>query len=445
MADASPAKKPKMTADVEAAAPPAAAASENCAHWVHRKKRYCKMSPNKGSLFCGAHEPPSEESQENSDAERIPCPLDPKHTVFKRKLAKHLSICNARDQVSTVPYIVKNINAGEELEVSKQQELDIYEKLKLHELEDAEFYGVIEKVKQLFDTHIADKIDEIHLQHASLEEPLSHDEYGQETRKHLVQTSALLGILENHQQLVNNTSYIEFGAGKGQLAFYLATALDSQQLLNSQVVLVDRLSLRHKKDNKLSNKQLVQRIRADIADLRMSQLPELQRTQRNVALSKHLCGAATDLTLRCILQDAACSTDYILIALCCHHRCSWRSYVGKTWLLDAGITPREFVIMTKMVSWAVCGSGLSRERRKAMAEAEADPHKEALPEVSQRLSREERELIGYQCKRVLDFGRLEHLKTNGYEASLKFYVPRDVTLENVILLARRAKCNKNDS
>ncbi|KAH8359199.1 hypothetical protein KR093_005126 [Drosophila rubida] len=445
MADASPAKRPKMTTGMEAAAPQPAAANGSCAHWVYRKKRYCKMTPNKGSLYCGAHEPPSEESLENSDAERIPCPLDSKHTVFKRKLAKHLTICNARDQVSSIPYIVKNINAGEELDLNNQQQLDDDEKLKLHELEDAEFYGVIEKVKQLYATHIADKIEEIHLKHASLEEPLSHEEYGAETRKHLVQTSALLGILDHDKQLTNNTSYIEFGAGKGQLAFYLATALDSQQLLNSQVVLVDRLSLRHKKDNKLTNKQLVQRIRADIADLKMSQLPELQSTQRNVALSKHLCGAATDLTLRCILADGSCSTDYILIALCCHHRCSWRSYVGKAWLQAAGITPREFVIITKMVSWAVCGSGLSRERRKAIAEAEAHAQQETQPEATQRLCREERESIGYQCKRVLDFGRLEHLKANGYEASLKFYVPRDVTLENVILLARRAKCNKNDS
>ncbi|XP_034488173.1 tRNA:m(4)X modification enzyme TRM13 homolog [Drosophila innubila] len=444
MDDASPAKKTKMTRDIES--DPQAAVS--CAHWVHRKKRFCKMTVNKGSLFCGAHEPPTEESLENSEAERIPCPLDPKHTVFKRKLAKHLTICNAREQTSTVSYIVKDINAGEELELNSQQEIDNCDKLKLHELEDAEFFSVIEKVKQLYDTHIACQIEEIHLQHASLEEPLSHEEYGLETRKHLVQTSALLGILEHDGQLSENTSYIEFGAGKGQLAFYLATALDSQQLLQSQVVLVDRLSLRHKKDNKLANKELVQRIRADIADLKMSELPELQRTQRNVALSKHLCGAATDLTLRCILDDPACSTEYILIALCCHHRCSWRSYVGKSWLQGAGLTPRQFVIMTKMVSWAVCGSGLSRERRKAMAEAEADPQKEQPhPEPTQRLNREERELIGYQCKRVLDYGRLEHLKANGYDASLKFYVPRDVTLENVILLARRAnlKCNKTDS
>ncbi|BFF92996.1 tRNA:m(4)X modification enzyme TRM13 homolog [Drosophila madeirensis] len=431
------AKKPKMTQQVDEADQ-----VTTCTYWVPRKKRHCKMSANKGSLFCGAHCPATEESQAvDAAAERIPCPLDPKHTVFKRKLAKHLTICNAREVASTLPYIVKNINAGEELENPEDEETN--SKLKLHELEDTEFYSVIDKVRALYEKHVGNSIEDLHLQHASLEEPLSHEEYGQESRKHLVQASALLGILEHDQQLTDSTSFIEFGAGKGQLAFFLATALEAQHLSHSQVVLIDRMSLRHKKDNKVTNKELVQRIRADIADLRMSALPELQQTKRNVALSKHLCGAATDLTLRCVLAEGAAATDYILIAVCCHHRCSWRSYVGQSWLQAAGIGPREFAIITKMVSWAVCGTGVSRERRKAMAEA----HEELGEPPTQRLTREQREQIGYQCKRILDHGRLEHLRANGFEASLKFYVPRDITLENVVLLAKRInpKCNNKDS
>ncbi|XP_001358902.2 tRNA:m(4)X modification enzyme TRM13 homolog [Drosophila pseudoobscura] len=422
------AKKPKMTQKDDVAA------VTTCTYWVPRKKRHCKMAANKESLFCGAHSPATEESKAvGAAAERIPCPLDPKHTVFKRKLAKHLTICNARDQASTLPYIVKNINAGEELENPLEDEIN--SKLRLHELEDTEFYSVIDKVRALYDNHVANSIEELHLQHASLEEPLGHEEYGQESRKHLVQASALLGILEHDQQLTDSTSFIEFGAGKGQLAFFLATALETQGLSHSQVVLIDRMSLRHKKDNKVTNKELVQRIRADIGDLKISALPELKQTKRNVALSKHLCGAATDLTLRCVLAHRTAPTDYILIALCCHHRCSWRSYVGQTWLQAAGLGHREFAIITKMVSWAVCGTGVSRERRKAMAEA----HEELGEPPTQRLTREQREQIGYQCKRVLDQGRLEHLRSNGFDASLKFYVPREITLENVVLIAKPMK------
>lgn len=409
-----------------------------CSYWVLRKKRRCKMTANKGSEFCGAHAPSAattatcdEKAREDSFQERIPCPLDHKHTVFKRKLAKHLTICNARDQESSLPCIVKGVNSGDNLKET-DEDLNKFNQIKLHELADEEFYSLIDKVKNLYDKHINSSIQELQLEHESLKEELSRKDYGQETLRQLTQTTSLLGILEHDHQLMDHTSYIEFGAGKGQLAYFLATVLQEQKLSHSQVVLIDRMSLRHKKDNKLANREVVQRIRADIADLKLSALPELKKTQRTVAFSKHLCGAATDLTLRCILGDGNASSDYVLIALCCHHRCSWRSYVGRKFLQEAGIGPREFVILTKMVSWAVCGTGLSRERRKAMESADFQ-----LTETNtQRLTRQEREQIGQQCKRVLDYGRLEHLRSHGYQAELKFYVPRDVTLENVVLLAR---------
>ncbi|XP_016993463.2 tRNA:m(4)X modification enzyme TRM13 homolog [Drosophila takahashii] len=421
-------KKPKMTDQ---------ALTTTCSYWVPRKKRRCKMTANKGSSFCGAHSPPTSspsvsdaKSGKDSFQERIPCPLDPKHTVFKRKLAKHLTICNARDQESSLPYIVKGVNSGDDVE--EQEDLDKLNQIKLHELPDEEFYGLIDKVKALYDKHINSSIEDLQLEHEFLKEELSRKDYGQETLRQLTQASSLLGILQEAHQLTDHTSYVEFGAGKGQLAYFLATVLEGQQLTHSQVVLIDRMSLRHKKDNKVANKELVQRIRADIADLKLSALPELKKTQRTVALSKHLCGAATDLTLRCMLGDGGATTDYVLIALCCHHRCSWRSYVGRSFLQQSGIGPREFAILTKMVSWAVCGTGLSRERRKAMEKADDQP----AETNTQRLSRNEREAIGQQCKRVLDFGRLEYLRSLGYQAELKFYVPRDVTLENVVLLAR---------
>ena len=53
-----------------------------------------------------------------------------------------------------------------------------------------------------------------------------------------------------------------------------------------------------------------------------------------VGVSKHLCGAATDLALRCLETfsasgNAKSKIETILIALCCHHRCDWNIYVGK--------------------------------------------------------------------------------------------------------------------
>ena len=51
----------------------------------------------------------------------------------------------------------------------------------------------------------------------------------------------------------------------------------------------------------------------------------------------------------------------LLIALCCHHRCNWHSFVGKKYLLEkAGFTQQEFTLLCGLTSWATCGSGKPR-------------------------------------------------------------------------------------
>uniref|UniRef100_A0A8D0FSM3 tRNA:m(4)X modification enzyme TRM13 n=1 Tax=Strix occidentalis caurina TaxID=311401 RepID=A0A8D0FSM3_STROC len=78
-----------------------------CAYFVERKKRFCKMIPAPGRRFCGEH---GQQEQEN-DRKRIPCPLDPKHTVYEDQLQKHLKKCNSREKPKPV-YFVQDINAG---------------------------------------------------------------------------------------------------------------------------------------------------------------------------------------------------------------------------------------------------------------------------------------------------------------------------------------------
>ena len=47
----------------------------------------------------------------------------------------------------------------------------------------------------------------------------------------------------------------------------------------------------------------------------------------------------------------------MMIALCCHHRCSWSQYVGQQFLLDQG-----FNILTFISSWATCGFGKKNDK-----------------------------------------------------------------------------------
>ena len=49
--------------------------------WVRRR---CRFPVLPGTARCGAHR------EDEDDGARIPCPLDPNHTVFERRLKQHL-------------------------------------------------------------------------------------------------------------------------------------------------------------------------------------------------------------------------------------------------------------------------------------------------------------------------------------------------------------------
>lgn len=94
----------------------------------------------------------------------------------------------------------------------------------------------------------------------------------------------------------------------------------------------------------------------DIADLDLSKVAAVEGCDV-VAVSKHLCGAATDLTLRCLCEGSKVKMELrgIAIALCCHHRCSWQQLVGQDFLMQLGFGAADFHLLSHMTSWAVCG------------------------------------------------------------------------------------------
>ena len=57
----------------------------------------------------------------------------------------------------------------------------------------------------------------------------------------------------------------------------------------------------------------------------------------------------------------------LLFALCCHHCCSWGSYVGREFLENLGFSPYYFHILCCLSSWATCGS-----RKEAPGKLEED-------------------------------------------------------------------------
>ena len=154
-----------------------------------------------------------------------------------------------------------------------------------------------------------------------------------------------------------------------------------------------------------------------------------------MAVSKHLCGVATDLTLRCLHNASGAGggggaappgaaapqaepprpvqVGGIAIALCCHHCMNWTDFVGRDFFAQAGLDAQAFEAIRTATSWCTESAG-----------AKAG------------LSAEERALCGRRCKRLLDAGRLWWLReVAGMAAELVEYCEPQTSLENALLLA----------
>lgn len=132
------------------------------------------------------------------------------------------------------------------------------------------------------------------MEHPILKDKINNNSCGKTIKKHLLQNSSLLSHLERVNLIKDNTCFIEFGAGKGKLTYWLGQIVKHKK--DCCILLVDRSSHRHKSDNKLKNEQsslLIERIRADIADLKLNDITGIKKFKRKVGIAKHLCGVAT--------------------------------------------------------------------------------------------------------------------------------------------------------
>ncbi|XP_076582983.1 tRNA:m(4)X modification enzyme TRM13 homolog [Chaetodon auriga] len=446
-----------------------------CGFFVEKKKRFCKMIVGKGKVFCGEHA-----TMEEGSSRRIVCPLDPKHTVSEDKLDKHLKRCNSRDKPKPV-YYVENINSGSADGDETLQQVSLSEYSRTH------LESLLDKLKTAV-TGLQCDVEDSTLSHPVLQEELSDPNNGDSAQKHLKQQSSILGHLEALELLRRGRCFVEFGAGRGKLSHWIHEALKTRGHLKTcsdlQLLLVERCSTRFKVDGKHQDAGVqFERLQVDIQHLDLSKVPLIrQKKLPLVGVGKHLCGAATDLALRCLLEtprpkeemeparkrlktsESAVpeSTDDLesavsaalpergsgpgpvlglALALCCHHRCEWRHYVGQQFFLQRGLGAAEFSAFCRMSSWATCGLRPTGQDRPPLdptnRRGDDDEHEPAedTDAVKGFLSAGERQQVGRLCKRLIDGGRLHFLKTKGLDSKLSAYISSQVTLENVLLTA----------
>ncbi|XP_008293658.1 tRNA:m(4)X modification enzyme TRM13 homolog [Stegastes partitus] len=442
-----------------------------CSYFVQKKNRFCKMVVGKGKLFCGEHA-----NMEGAGSRRIVCPLDPKHTVTEDKLQKHLKKCNSREKPKPV-YFVENINAGSAAGDETLHQVSLSERSR------SEVESLLDKLKTVVKGLQCDLEDRV-LSHPVLHDELNNPKNGDSAYKHLKQQSSILGHLEALGLLGRGRCFVEFGAGRGKLSHWIHEALktcDGPKTCDDlQLLLVERCSTRFKVDGKHQEDSVsFERLQVDIQHLDLSKVPLLQhRSLPLVGVGKHLCGAATDLALRCLLEtpgprdateppqkrlkpsepaelrpgddpgtapaDSGPGPGPVLglaVALCCHHRCEWRHYVGQQFFLERGLGAAEFSAFCRMSSWATCGLRPTNQDRSPQdptnqrGDDEEHEPAEETDSVNRFVAAADRQQVGHLCKLLIDCGRRHFLKTKGFSSKLSRYVSADVTLENVLLTA----------
>ncbi|KAM3317985.1 hypothetical protein ACQJBY_035620 [Aegilops geniculata] len=284
--------------------------------------------------------------------------------------------------------------------------------------------------------------------------------------KHVVQQVSIVGNMETFGLLPRGgaedatkeialkraPAVVEFGAGRGYLTQMLA---DCYGIKN--IFLVERRAYKLKADRSLRQNEGVklERLRIDIEDLNLRGVKALSGSQY-LAIGKHLCGPATDMTIMCCLNELHNHTEEkghdkhhlqgLALATCCHHLCQWKHYANKAFLSGLGIAEEEFHAMTWFSSWAVDGDHSSQdslESEDSSSEVirnrgteKPDPEIAGVERIIRGIPGVERSALGFMCKDIIETGRLLWLRSKGLDADLVSYVTSDVSPENHLLMAK---------
>lgn len=235
-------------------------------------------------------------------------------------------------------------------------------------------------------------------------------------------TVQIQSLLARVAELVGDTTplILELGAGKALLARALyesfgrqlpVVALDSRRG-GSKDLFYDPVDCG-------TGDAVYRRIVADVRDASWSSGVLGKRPV--VAVTKHLCGGATDAALvgACDLQ-----VDGICMAPCCHQKISFKEYCNLPYFEAIGInSDRQFRFLTTLIQMS---------RHRSIKDTEYKHHA-----IIRLLGSSEIRELGMQARRIVEEGRVRYLCERGFRTEVFRYVSEDVTPDNLVIIARK--------
>ncbi|KAL3315103.1 tRNA:m(4)X modification enzyme TRM13 [Cichlidogyrus casuarinus] len=259
--------------------------------------------------------------------------------------------------------------------------------------------------------------------------------------RHIYQHGFLLSLLRASNLLSPDFDYIELGAGRGDLSHWINCTLKSDQnVVNpNRYLLVDFATVRHKCESRQTFTSNRLRIVSNLAHIDLAKVSFINESTSSgiVLVAKHLCGNATDFSLRAIKTlptETLQNLKGVIIATCCHHRCTWDQSTGREYLQSKfQIDDRQFFIISRLSTWATCGFERSEEHQPSDEETSSDQYKT--------LSTQQKIRIGRICKRIIDWARCQFLRdqltVDWHKVAAVPYIDSSFTLENICLLAHK--------
>jgi len=429
--------------------PPLPGGWTRCREYMKRKNRYCRQECTPQTHFCGYH----------AKRARIPCPIDPSHSVVN--IERHVKVCptlKRKRERESKAYYCEGCNRGGFgcVSIDERPPIDLPAAKDLALLVLTSFQRIFEanaskKPQHLTFDDIYSALDESDVSPSilsGLQEVVTKYRIKSGGSHHLQQQASLIGHLRPILEQESAKTVLELGAGRGVTGILTAGVSKGP----TKLYIIERGSSKEKADKILRAREDHQtqldfdltklawnRVECDLADLKIDSLVE--KDEKIVSVAKHLCGAGTDLALKSLVPIRHQITASVF-ATCCHGVCSWQDYVGRLYLQDImgkEFGEQEFDLMRK---WTT-GTVVTTKPKKSDSEEHVVPKIEAgnhtihdvVGEFSCGIAG-----LGRACQRLFDYGRVEFMKRELFEGinmkvQLFHYIEQSVSPQNAVLIA----------
>ena len=384
--------------------------------WNYKYKcyKYCKfpICKNKNNLsFCGNHLPLGEEGPNGI---MIKCEIC-NQNIGSNILETHLKKCNKNKDKKYKEISNENIITPR---------LWIKKEIKISDIEQNKLEEITKKIEIMYDK-INPNYDKNILLNEEILNKFSKEETTGKNSKNLNQEISIYcnALKENLFSLEDDkdnskTLIIELGCGAGGLSKTFQLCNDNEN--NFSYLLIDRMKYRAKNryDNFIKSKLIKGTLVREVIDIKDLSLNNYINLYDNfIFISKHLCGEACELSLNKIIniiKESKNNTNFvnknfnIIIATCCHYLLNNETYCNYKLFENYNFNKEDFNLMTRISSWGT------------LKEEEEKNYKS-----------------GKKVKMLLDYGRCEYLKENGFQkVKLIQYIDSSLTKENFLILTK---------